>query len=114
MQDYREPNSLVFQTNIWLNETENNTMKIHLYQMLKIDARGTLQWRLTLIIFLELFGDVQKMVLQYCENIQQLTFQYLTQYIGEARSKITLCKKCPYSKLLWSVFFHIPTEYGSE
>ena len=27
-------------------------------------------------------------------------------------SIISLRKKCPYSELLWSAFFHIRTEYG--
>ena len=32
--------------------------------------------------------------------------------IKEFKSDETLCKNCPYSKLFWSAFSRIPTEYG--
>ena len=61
-QHYKAANFSVFQI-------ENNTLKMHLYEMFKIDALGTPQWRLLMGVFSGLFEDVHKMVFQYSENI---------------------------------------------
>ena len=46
----------------------------------------------------------QRFFLCIKESLLRVAFQIL--------KKITLRKKCPYSKLLWSVFSRIRTEYG--
>ena len=47
----------------------------------KIDVLGTSQRLYPMDVFLGHFRDVPRTVLQYCKNIQQLTFQYFMQHI---------------------------------
>ena len=53
-------------------------MKMHLYEMFKIDVLGTSQGPHPMDVFLEGFEDVRRMFFQKFKNKQQLTFKYFT------------------------------------
>ena len=67
-------NSLAFQGHIWWNKTENN-------ERFKIDVLRMSQERYHMAVFSRRFEDIYRTFLQNFNNMQNLTFQYVTQYI---------------------------------
>ena len=68
-------------------------MKMHLYEMFKIDVLGTSQGPHPMDVFLEGFEDVRRMFFQKFKNKQQLIFKYFTQHFWGVGSKTRLPKK---------------------
>ena len=73
-------NSLVFQAHIWWDKIEKN-------ERFKTDVLRTSQGRYNMDVFLGRFEDIHRTVLQNCNNIQSLTFQYFTQHIQWSKIK---------------------------
>ena len=60
----------MFQAHIWWNKIENNAVKTHLYERLKIEVLGTLQGRHPTDVFSGCFEDVRRTFLQNFKNKQ--------------------------------------------
>ena len=77
----------MFQAYIWWNKTENDEVKMHLYEMFKIELLWTDTLRTS-------FWDVLRMYvlrmtfLQNFKNKHRLTFKCFTQHIWWVGSKI--------------------------
>ena len=78
--NYERANSLVFQAHIWWNKIEKN-------ERFKTDVLRTSQGRYHMDIFSGHFEDIHRTVLQNCNNMEKLTFQYFTQHIQWSKIK---------------------------